>query len=668
MAGQEKKTKKGMSIRLKLISIVIPIVLVLVFSFFALARNMVMKVSLERMQAKSQVYVEKLSGWTNQIFSELQVYQDTIEDGNLEDDAAILQYLETTTDKHEAYTSGLYMGDDSGVYLDGSGWEPGDDWVLTERDWYVDGKDNDTFAFGEPYYDSMTGQVCVSASVRMQDPKAVRVLATDVYLDYVANVIADFSKQEQERAFLVTGSSETIIAHESTDMMAATLKDDGLDSLYANIGTALEEGKDGLISVTGDAGKYYVCLNPVEHTDWYLVTYVTERTVLSELHWMEFYMMLIAVAASVVLILVISAMMNRVMKPVKAMTSAIDNVAEGDFSQDIETRGNDEIARMSNNMQSFILQMRSTISEISDIAGWLENQAATNGEVSANLKDAAQMQGEEMEALKQMVEQLSDSAEQARQQMEQLTALIAHADEEGKTAEILMQESVEMSQNGKEGMESVHNGMLHIDASIATLSNQLENVRETVSQIENMVHMIADIATETNLLSLNASIEAARAGEAGRGFAVVAEQIGKLAADSSLAADDITKLTLDIQRTVNGAVEHMHSSVAEVQANVEVVSQAKETFEGLYGKIDETGQRVKQMIRLVDEIDTVSREVEQLAIGQGEVTGQIAASTEELDQQTQNVTAGSREVADSAVALEQESEKLTKRMGEFRIE
>ncbi len=663
----EKQKKKGMSIRLKLISIVIPIVLIIVFSFFALARNMVMKVSLERMQAKSEVYVEKLSGWTDEILSELQIYQSTIEDGNFEDDAAILKYLETTYDKHAAYESGLYMGDDSGIYLDGSGWVPGDDWVLTERDWYVDGKENDTFAFGEPYYDSMTGQVCVSASVRMNYPKAVRVLATDVYLDYVADVIKEFSEQEQEEAFLVTKDSQTIIAHKDTEMMAVTLKDQGLDALYSNIGTALEEGKEGLISVTGEAGKYYVCLKPVENTDWYLVTYVTERTVLSDLHWMEFYMMLIAVAASVVLILVISTMMNRIMKPVRTMTTVIDSVAEGDFSQDIETKGNDEIARMSNNMQSFILQMRGTIAEISDIAGWLENQASTNGEVSATLKDAAQMQGEEMEMLNQMVEQLADSAEQAKQQMEHLTTLIANADEEGKTAEVLMQESVEMSQSGREGMESVHSGMLHIDTSIHTLSDQLENVRETVSQIENMVHMISDIATETNLLSLNASIEAARAGEAGRGFAVVAEQIGKLAADSSLAADDITKLTLNIQRTVNGAVEHMRDSVDEVQANVGVVSQAKETFEGLYGKVDETSQRVKQMIALVDEIDTVSRDMEQLAAGQVEVTEQISASAEELNQQTQNVTAGSREVADSAAALEQESQKLMKRMEEFQI-
>ena len=199
-----QKQKKSMSIKGKLIGIIIPIVLVIIISFFALARNMVFKISKEKLQAKAQVYAEEISSWTNRIFSELQVYQDTIEEGNFEDDAAILKYMETTLDKNAAYPIGLYLGDDSGVYLDGSGWVPDGDWVLTERDWYVDGKDNETLAFGEPYYDSMTGQVCVSASVRLDYSKAVRVLATDVYLDYVSGLVTEISGQGDMDAFLVT--------------------------------------------------------------------------------------------------------------------------------------------------------------------------------------------------------------------------------------------------------------------------------------------------------------------------------------------------------------------------------------------------------------------------------------------------------------------------------
>ena len=259
--------KKSMSIGMKLVMVVIPIVLVIIVSFFALSRNMVIKLSQEKLEAKSTGYTAEISTWTNQILGELQIYQDTIEEGSFDNDKETLKYLETTVEKNSAYPYGLYMGDDTGIYLDGSGWEPGDDWVLVERDWYVDGKDNEAFAFGEPYYDSMTGQVCVSASVRVDYDKAVRVLASDVYLDLVSEQVINICNQEEEDAFLVTQGSRTIIAHGDQEMMAVTLDTAGIDSLYASVGKALDEGKTGVFSVNGKDGKYYVCMNAVEHTD-----------------------------------------------------------------------------------------------------------------------------------------------------------------------------------------------------------------------------------------------------------------------------------------------------------------------------------------------------------------------------------------------------------------
>ena len=216
-------------------------------------------------------------------------------------------------------------------------------------------------------------------------------------------------------------------------------------------------------------------------------------------------------------------------------------------------------------------------------------------------------------------------------------------------------------------MIRVHSGMNNINTAITMLSAQMGKVGESVAQISDMVDMIVDIAEETNLLSLNASIEAARAGEAGRGFSVVAEQIGKLATDSSLAADQISKLTQEIQSTVNDATSHMNTSVAEVQTNVEVVSEARDAFEGLYGKVKETSHRVKQMIELVDKVDSVSKEMEEISASQANAAEQIARSAEGLNQQTHDITSGSCTVAESAEALEIEAEKLLGRIGEFKI-
>ena len=86
--------KKGISLKLKLISIVIPIVLAMIISYFALARNMVYKMAKEELQSEALGYTEQISGWTNQIFGELQVYQEAIESGIFKHDDEILKYME----------------------------------------------------------------------------------------------------------------------------------------------------------------------------------------------------------------------------------------------------------------------------------------------------------------------------------------------------------------------------------------------------------------------------------------------------------------------------------------------------------------------------------------------------------------------------------------------
>lgn len=661
------KQKKSMSIRTRLIAIIIPIVLIIIVSFFALARNMVLQISKEGLQAEAQVYTGQISSWTNQIFSELQVYQNAIESGVFANDDEILKYLETTCNRSEAYPVGLYMGDDSGVYLDGSGWVPEGDWVLVERDWYVDGKDNEKLAFGEPYYDSMTGQICVSASVHVDYPQATRVLATDVYLDYVVGLIGNISAQSELETFLVTKEGQMIIAHPNTEMLAVTLDAEGIDSLYANISTALAAGKEGIITLNGNQGKYYASMSPVESTDWYLVSYVPEKTVLSDLRQMEMIMAVIAIAAAIVLLFGVLSVMNRVVKPVAKVTDVIGKIAEGDFSQNLETKGNDEIARMSKNMQMFITQMRSTISEISHTADWLSKQSVENEKVSDSLKNASNNQAQAMEVLGDMVEQLSVAAEGVSNQMEQLAELVQTTLVEGETADGLMKESVVVSKNGKHDMENINTGMININTSIATLSEQISRVGTTTEQIGNMVNMIIDIAEETNLLSLNASIEAARAGEAGRGFAVVAEQIGKLAANSSVAADDISKLTEEIQNTVQQAVVQMESSVTEVQKNVGIVTGATQTFEELYGKVSETSNRVEQMIDAIEQVDTVAKQMKQITRSQVEATEQITQSAEELSRHTRNVTEDSHTVASGAEGLKKESMELMEHMKKFTI-
>ena len=112
----------------------------------------------------------------------------------------------------------------------------------------------------------------------------------------------------------------------------------------------------------------------------------------------------------------------------------------------------------------------------------------------------------------------------------------------------------------------------------------------------------------------------------------------------------------------------MMETVAEVQSNVDKVAVASATFEGLYGKIDETNARVEQMINLVTEVDVVAKQMEEIFGSQVQATEQIVQSAEELNRQTVNVAEGSVTVAENATELQKESMELMERIGRFRVE
>ncbi len=290
---------------IKLVGTIVPVVLVMIVIYFMLVRGEVLTLSKEKLALESQYYAEEISTWARSVLSEVNIYKTMIEQLGLENEDTYT-LMTTSAGTHEAYPYGLYMGDDQGNYFDASGWVPDEDFVVTERDWYIEGLNHDDLTFGEPYVDAMTGGTCVSVTCRLNTAPAVTVLSTDVYLDYASHLVSAVTSDKIEHAFFVTRENRLIVADSNASMVGLSLSEQSDSLLYKNVSRLLDAEKTGQSSVLGDESVFIVDINVIPDTDWYFVTCMNRNEVLMDLWRIEFPMLLLAVIACVLLFILTS--------------------------------------------------------------------------------------------------------------------------------------------------------------------------------------------------------------------------------------------------------------------------------------------------------------------------------------------------------------------------
>lgn len=282
------------------------VVFALIIVLMALTANSIISLSKSNLDANSKKCTAHLEYWTAQVLSELGIYKEIIEN-HFPEEKELNAFLKSTYQRHEAYPMGIYVGDDKGLYLDASGWVPGEDWVLEERPWYIAGKNSDDFVFCEPYRDAQLGIVCTSISARLRYDKAVRVMSTDVYIDYANQLSKEIMDDgKTDGALLVTGKSRTILADSGTSVGGDVLSERGkVNDFYQILNKFLDNDKLGQSVVKAKDDTYYVDINYMENSGWYLITFVKRSTLLAPL-WKTFAIMAVFGVLAVILLTLIT--------------------------------------------------------------------------------------------------------------------------------------------------------------------------------------------------------------------------------------------------------------------------------------------------------------------------------------------------------------------------
>lgn len=500
----------------------------------------------------------------------------------------------------------------------------------------------------------------------LKDGKFNGVLYIGIDASLLCDMVDSIDIGETGNASIINSSGETIgysdrqLVKDKYNTQNEVANDPQLKQLAA-IERRVMSGETGFGSYTYGGVSKYVAFAPITGTPgWGIYVAVEKNEFLMSTYvgiLIVIVLMLVSLAIGIVLI---ARSANGIVHPIQSCVKRIKLLAEGDIHTEVpHIATGDETQILADSMGILVSNMKNVIGDIdyclkelsegdftvasgagqsyvgdfSNILKSINQLKDTLNSTLKNIKDASDQVSIGAEQLSQNAQSLAEGATEQAGAVEELSAAIFNVTELSQTS----------SQAAEKAHVSVEKATIEAGRSsedMENLRNAMERISSTSKDIEKIIEEIEDIASQTNLLSLNASIEAARAGEAGRGFAVVAEQIGKLASDSAQSAVNTREMIV--------------KSLEEIEKGSAITIKATEAFELIIDNMKSFGQ-------IVNEVSDTSQ-------AQAKSLQEIEQGVEDISNVIQSNSASAQETSATSEELSAQSITLNSLVGRFKCE
>ena len=327
--------------------------------------------------------------------------------------------------------------------------------------------------------------------------------------------------------------------------------------------------------------------------------------------------------------------------PLQMAVVAMKDIAEGegDLTQRLSARGNDEVAQLARGFNHFAAKIQDLLSQVLESADQISLSSEDMATASANAEGSIKQQNSETEQISTAVEEMSMNAQEVAQNAELAADAARNADKE--------------TTQGRTIVTNALQSVGHLADETQAAADVIEKLGKDILEISSVIDVIRGVAEQTNLLALNAAIEAARAGEQGRGFAVVADEVRTLASRTQQSTQDIQDKVESLQKDAEMAVNKMLQNRSIADDTIELTTTAGTSLEAITQAVSRISEMTSHIAHAAEQQSEVANVVSQNI-------ATVAQLAEKTDNSAQHVFLGTK-------GLNQLAEALRDRVSRFKV-